>query len=233
MTTSVPHGCVIAAQLRQERPQRMPPVQLVAAAGQHQRPPRHAGCGPGSRAGHGRTDPPNSGPPPLPPAGPDPARPAGAAPQQQPEEPAGRQRARRLAGDRRTPLQTRRASSPRAPPSTCSSWSASSSPTSFNAAGRMPAPFLMRQRLSALTGDTGRSCATWSPRPVRSAGRVLCGHAAARWPPGGPGPSQPTARPPGLAGSSPIPILWWGRVTPGRRRAPSPRPRLPMTTAAA
>jgi amino acid transporter len=50
---------------------------------------------------------------------------------------------------------------------------------------------VIRQRLLALTGDTKRSCTTWSPSPIRSARRVSRGHAAARWPPGGPGPSQP------------------------------------------
>jgi AMP-binding enzyme len=34
-------------------------------------------------------------------------------------------------------------------------------------------PFLVRQRLSALTGDTERSCATWTPTRVRSPLPVL------------------------------------------------------------
>src|SRR6266540_4227624 len=61
-------------------------------------------------------------------------------------------------------------------------------------------------RSESCCGGPKRSWTAWFPSLIRSAWQVLCGCAAARWPPGGPGPSQPTARPPGLAGSSPFPI---------------------------
>src|SRR6266545_3977503 len=60
-------------------------------------------------------------------------------------------------------------------------------------------------RSESCCGGPKRSWTAWFPSLIRSAWQVLCGCAAARWPPGGPGPSQPTARPPGLAGSSPFP----------------------------
>jgi len=90
------------------------------------------------------------------------------------------------------------------------------------------------RRESALcSGGPERSWATWSPSRRRSAWRVLRGRCRCPLASGGPG-SLTAQRPTlGLAGSSPFPVLWWSRVTPGRRRAANPRPRLPITTAAA
>jgi hypothetical protein len=48
-------------------------------------------------------------------------------------------------------------------------------------------PCLVRQRLSALTGNPERSWVTWFPAWSARPGLVLCGSAAACWPPRGSG----------------------------------------------